>query len=106
LQDRSIDVKPTVLEGELSVIENEQVKLFNILQIHSNICNCSICIKRFLYVQGILENPSKAIAVEGSNNHALNPSDEVVLNLFFFILLIQFRCSITFSWVLTTPKLL
>jgi hypothetical protein len=26
--------------------------------------------------------------------------------LFFFILLIQFRCSITFSWVLTTPKLL
>jgi hypothetical protein len=44
-----------------------------------------------LYVQGILENPSKAIAVEGSNNHALNPSDEVVLNLFFFILLIQFR---------------
>jgi hypothetical protein len=47
--DRSIDVKPTVLEGELSLIENEQ---------------------------GILENPSKAIAVEGSNNHALNPSDE------------------------------
>ncbi|MCH84406.1 GATA transcription factor 24-like, partial [Trifolium medium] len=47
--DPSIDVKPTVLEGELSVIENEQ---------------------------GISENPSKAIAAEGSNNHALNPSDE------------------------------
>ncbi|CAJ2641157.1 unnamed protein product [Trifolium pratense] len=47
--DPSIDVKPTVLEGELSVMGNEQ---------------------------GISENPSKAIAAEGSNNHALNPSDE------------------------------
>ncbi|KAL5074889.1 hypothetical protein RYX36_013873, partial [Vicia faba] len=48
--DRPVDVKPTVLEGELSVIRNEQ---------------------------GISEDhPSKAIAAEGLNNDAFNPSDE------------------------------
>lgn len=49
LQDTPIDVKPTVLERILPVIQNEQ---------------------------GISEDPSKAIAAEGSNNHAENPSDE------------------------------
>jgi hypothetical protein len=33
-------------------------------------------------VQGISEDPSKAIATEGSNNHALYPNDEVVLNIY------------------------
>ncbi|KAI5404526.1 GATA transcription factor 24 isoform X2 [Lathyrus oleraceus] len=48
--DRPIDVKPTNLEGELSVIRNEQ---------------------------GISEDhPSKAIGAEGLNNNAFNPSDE------------------------------
>ncbi|XP_058786282.1 GATA transcription factor 24-like [Vicia villosa] len=48
--DRPIDVKPTVLEGEMSVIRNEQ---------------------------GISEDhPSKAVAAEGLNNDAFNPSDE------------------------------
>jgi hypothetical protein len=28
------------------------------------------------------EDPSKAIATEGSNNHALYPNDEVVLNIY------------------------
>jgi len=33
-----------------------------------------------MVVQGIYEDPSKTITVEGSNNHTLNPCDEVVLN--------------------------
>ncbi|KAK2440918.1 protein NOI4 [Trifolium repens] len=47
--DPLIDVNITALEGELLVIQNEL---------------------------GISEDPSKAIATEGSNNHALYPNDE------------------------------
>ncbi|CAJ2640082.1 unnamed protein product [Trifolium pratense] len=47
--DPLIDVNVTVLEGEFPVIQNEQ---------------------------GISEDPSKAIAAEGSNNHALYTRDE------------------------------
>ncbi|XP_061371728.1 GATA transcription factor 24-like [Gastrolobium bilobum] len=47
--DTPFDVKPTVLAGELPGIHDEQ---------------------------GISEDPSKAIAAEGSNNHAVNPRDE------------------------------
>ncbi|WJX31460.1 hypothetical protein P8452_19884 [Trifolium repens] len=47
--DPLIDVNITALEGDLLVIQNEQ---------------------------GISEDPSKAIATEGSNNHALYPNDE------------------------------
>lgn len=47
--DPPVDVKPTVLEGEFSVIENEQ---------------------------GISEEPSKTVGAEGLNDHASNPGDE------------------------------
>jgi len=48
----------------------------------------AICKKKTLWhVQDISEDPSKFIVAEDSNNHALNPIEEVVLNLFFFILL-------------------
>ncbi|XP_057426021.1 GATA transcription factor 24-like isoform X2 [Lotus japonicus] len=47
--DLSIDVKPTVLPGELPVIQDEQ---------------------------GISEDPSEAVAAEVSNNRAVNPGDE------------------------------
>jgi len=79
LQDALIDVN--VVEGELPVIQNGQVKLFHILLIHDKICNyCSVHIKLLWSVQGIPEDPSKTITVEGSNNHTLSPCDEVVLN--------------------------
>lgn len=96
MQDRPIDVKPTVLEGELSVIRNEQVKLFHILQIYSQISNFgSICIKLLWYFQGISEDhPSKAVAAEGLNNDAFNPSDEVVLIHSFFLSFFSFNPSV------------
>lgn len=100
MQDTPIDVKPTVLEGELPVIQNEQVKLLHILQVHSQVCNCcSICIKLLWCIQGISEDPSKAITAEVSNNHAENPSDEVVLIFLFFYS--QFGAIDPFSRVLT-----
>jgi len=81
LQDPLIDVNITVLDGKLPVIRNEHVKLFQILLIYAKICNyCSICIKLLWCVQGISEDPSKAIVGERSYNHALNLCDEVVLN--------------------------
>jgi hypothetical protein len=39
MQDPLIDVNITVLEGELPVIQNEQVKLFHIFLIHAHVAN-------------------------------------------------------------------
>lgn len=75
------------------------------MQVHSQVCNCcSICIKLLWCIQGISEDLPRAITAEGSNNHAENPSDEVVLNFLFFYS--QFGAIDTFSRVLTKWKLL